>query len=111
MQLLNGLYNLFTYLNTSEIKAMWDHACKDLNSPKKFSPLTNPVLTRWWLVGVTALEVDESWKVWDQVMRGIQLMKRRKGNKARSINEIAAANLNLMYMPEICADVKLIATL
>ena len=111
MRLLNGLYNLFTYLNTSKIQAMWDHTCKDLNSTKKFSPLTNPVLTRWWLVGVTALEVDKSWKVWEHVMRGIKIMKRGKGNKDGSINEIAAEKLNIISMPQTGADVKSIATL
>lgn len=56
-----ALHNIQTCLTTSELEAMWNHACEDLDSTtdlnlniKKFCHLTNPVLTRWWLVGVTA---------------------------------------------------------
>ena len=42
MQLLNALYNLFTYLDDREMKEIWRVTCKDLGVDEKFTKLTNP---------------------------------------------------------------------
>ena len=114
MQLLNGLYNLFTYLDVEEIKEMWRVTCEDLGVDEKFTKLTNPVVTRWWLIGVTASEVNKHWRIWERMMAGLIKMPKAKtaqGTKSTAIQDIAAANKNLMGMNEIRADVKFIAHL
>ena len=112
MQLLNGMFNIGSYLNADVLERMRNHACTILHKTIKFKPLTNPVLTRWWLVGVTAMEVDDNWDVWYAVMCGIRCMQKSNTSdkNVSAIQEIAAANLNLMRMHEICADVKFIAS-
>ena len=112
MQLLNGMFNIGSYLNADVLEQMWNHACTIVHKTIKFKPLTNPVLTRWWLVGVTAMEVDENWDVWYAVMHGIRRMQKSNTSdkNVSAIQEIAAANLNLMGMQEIRADVKFIAS-
>ena len=115
MQLLNGLYNLFTYLDVDEMRAIWEIACNDLGiTDAKFVKLTNPVVTRWWLIGVTASEVNKYWRVWEKIMEGLVRMKKPRtanGATASAIQDIAAANKNLMSMPEIEADIQLITHL
>ena len=115
MQLLNGLYNLFKYLDLEEMKEIWKVSCEDLGKDNvKFKKLTNPVVTRWWLIGVTASEVDEDWDIWKQMMKGLVRMpksKTAKGVNSSAIQDIAAANYNLMTMDEIQADIRFIANL
>ena len=65
MQLLNGLYNLFKYLDLEEMKEAWEVACEDLGKENiKSKKLTNPVVTCWWLIAVTASEVNKDWDIW-----------------------------------------------
>ena len=47
MQLLNGLYNIFTYIDIEEMRKIWKVACEDLGVDIKFMKLTNPVVKRW----------------------------------------------------------------
>ena len=71
MQLLNGMFNIGSYLNADVLEQMWNHVCTILHKTIKFKPLTNTFLKHWWLVGVTAIEVDDNQNVWYAVMYGI----------------------------------------
>ena len=88
--------------------------CEDLGVDDKFIKLTNPVVTRWWLIGVTAAEVDKHWRIWERMMVGLVKMPKAKtaqGTKLSAVQDIAAANKNLMSMNKIKADVKFVAHL
>ena len=115
MQLLNGLYNYFKYLDLEEMREIWELSCEDLEKENvKFKKLTNPVVTRWWLIGVTASELKEDWDIWQKMMKGlVQMLKSKtaKGVNSSAIQDIAAANSNLMAMDKIKADIRFIANL
>ena len=57
---MHGVYNLFSYLERDEIKTFWEHACKRLGY----------VLTRWWLVGMAAINLDRDWEIWRTINCG-----------------------------------------
>ena len=64
MQLLNDVYNLFKYLNIEEMREIGTILCRDLGKTATFKKLTNPVVTCWWLIGVTACELLEHWEIY-----------------------------------------------
>ena len=114
MQLLNGACNIFNYLDIEEVQGFWEDALVRLNRTNKFKKLTNPVLTRWWLVGACAVELDEKWNVWKMVIKGVRNLPKRKdqkGNETSALQDIAAATLNLMKQDKCRADIKFIANL
>ena len=61
MQLLHGLWNLSNYLDEDFFKEAWKLACDNLGMNVKYVKLSQPVLTRWWLVGQCACEVADNW--------------------------------------------------
>ena len=54
IQRMNGIYNIFSYFDIEVLKIAWKHANKRLGKDIWFHKVTNPVPTRWWLVGTTA---------------------------------------------------------
>ena len=80
-----------------------------------FKVITNPVLTRWWLVGTTACDLDDYWDHWKVILKGlVNLPNSREGrdkDKTNAVKDIAAASKNLMTFDELRADVKIIAAL
>ena len=112
MQLMNGIFNIFTYLDVKVIRDIWENTNIQLQKNEPFQVITNPVLTRWWLVGCTACDLDKFWDIWQLMMVGLIKMPRSKTDKKYSgnvIRGIAAANKNLMGFPAIQGDVKFIA--
>ena len=115
MQLMNGVYNLFSYLDNNLLEQIWQHANEVLEKDIPFKVITNLVLTRWWLVGTTACDLDNYWDQWKVIMKGIvNLPNKRTGrdkDKTNAVKDIAAANKNLMTFDEIRGDIKIIAAL
>ena len=114
MQLMNGIHNIFSYLDIEVLKLAWEHANERLGTNVLFHKITNPVLTRWWLVGTTACELDEHWEIWKVVMEGLVNLPKGKddnNNSGNVVRDIAAANVNLMTFDEIRADIKIIGAL
>jgi len=101
-------------LNIKEVWGFWEDALICINRTNKFKKLTNPVLTRWWLVGACAAELDKKWNVWKMAIKGARNLPKRKykkGNKSSALQDIAAATLNLMKQDEFRVYIKFIANL
>ena len=115
MQLMNGVFNLFTYLDLEVLKGIWEHTNNILGTNEPFHKLTNPVLTRWWLVGQTACDLDKYWDHWKVIMGGLVNLPKSRGTEkkdnASALRDIAAANKNLFQFQEIKLDIKMIAAL
>ena len=115
IKLKHGVYNLFTYMDNSLLEEIWKHTNKVLGKDVPFKVITNPVLTRWWLVRTTACNLDDYWDHWKVIMKGIfNLPNKRTGrdkDKTNAVKDIAAANKNLMTFNEIRGDIKIIAAL
>ena len=112
MQLMNGIYNIFKYLDYQVLRNIWDHANSILHKNEPFHAITNPLLNRWWLVGYTVCDLDKFWEIWQTMMVGLVNLPKSKTDKKNSgkvIWDISAANNNLMTFPEIKCDAKFIA--
>ena len=105
MQLLHGMYNVQTYLEGSELKQKWNIICHKLDITKKFKRLPQPVLTRWWYVGVCAACLLEDLEVWEALMQGI---RNDPSSSGHAINDIASSNKSLLQEPMILSDLRLL---
>ena len=54
MQMLHDAYNIQNWHKNEELKQIWKYITDEESTNLKFRKLEEPVLTRWWLVGVCA---------------------------------------------------------
>ena len=71
---------------------------------KKFTPLPEPIVTRWWLVGACAVEFKKSMHTWQKVLKGV--LTYSKANSA--VGQIASCTLGLTNKPTIVCDLELL---
>ena len=105
MQMLHGCYNIQNWHESNELKEIWKYVTdREGITHLKFKKLEEPVLSRWWLVGVCATSFKESYAVWLKIMTAI-----RKASPSNSAcNKIASCTLNLMQKPVILNDLEML---
>mmetsp|Transcript_54432 Transcript_54432/g.63624 ORF Transcript_54432/g.63624 Transcript_54432/m.63624 type:complete len:207 (+) Transcript_54432:954-1574(+) len=99
-----SLHNIQTCLDSNVLRKMWDHANALLGENEKFYAITNPVLTRWWLVGKTAFWVFPHF---DYLQQGDWITHGKAGYQTRLILEryfLMASDLKLVCYFLISAD-------
>ena len=80
--------------------------CEMKGINKKFRKIPQPVLTRWWFVGIAVRQLLEDWEIWKELMR-VTRNDPLSNNKA--LNDIASSNKSLMEEPMIISDLHLVA--
>ena len=60
MQLMHDFCNIFHYMKYDALKKIWDDACIKTDKRRRLSQMVIPILTRQWLVGKQACEIDEN---------------------------------------------------
>ena len=106
---MHGVYNTQTYLPDQTLKDFWEEACIQLKLEKKYHLLQAPILTRWWSVGVCAMELDADWEIYKY--RNNALVNLPNRLISDSFRKVVSANKNLFRLNEIRSDVKMIAAI
>ena len=103
MQMLHGAYNLQNWEEKECLKEMWEFI-RDVERGNvediPFKALSEPVATRWWLVGECACAFKESIKAWRHICVAI----RNSTKSDSSSHQIASCTKNLMDNVSIRAD-------
>ena len=103
MQMLHGCYNLQHWHELDELKEIWKYVSEQECAYLKFKKLEEPVLSRWWLVGVCATSFKECKDVWEKICKAI----RNSSPSSSACNQIASCTLNLIQKPVIMNDLEL----
>ena len=104
MQMLHGCYNIQNYHESDELKEIWKYITKEESTDLKFRKLEEPVLSRWWLVGVCATSFKVCKEVWEKICIAI----RNSAPATSACNRIASCTLNLIRKPVIMNDLDLL---
>ena len=104
MQMLHGCYNIQNWHESNELKDIWQYVKTKEGTDLKFKKLEEPVLSRWWLVGVCATSFKESFEVWQKILTLI----RNSAPSNSACSKIASCTLNLMTKPVIINDLEML---
>jgi len=58
--MLHGAYNLQNWHEPDELKKMYECIQQNNGTEEKFVPLPEPIVTRWWFVGLCAVVFKET---------------------------------------------------
>ena len=104
MQLMNGLGDVFNYLDLEFIKSIWNTTIIKMNTEKKFKVFKPPTLTRWWTLGVSCDNLSPWWEVWQQVLHNCSKMSQNQ--IPATVIKIMKSTRELMIIAEIRCDIE-----
>ena len=104
--MLHGAYNLQNWHEKDELRKIYRFVQTRLGLAKKFVPLPEPIVTRWWLVGACAVVFKQNIETWKAVLKGLLTFT----PASTAVGKIASSTLGLMHKPTIMCDLEILCT-